>query len=289
MQTRSARAVLFMIVTGACSLASLNAATLSVSLNDNAFTLASTILGPGVTIVGTPTLSAMPGQSGVFANFNSGPYTQTGGASGMFVLPSGVILTTGIASGSEGNYIGGPSYDAQGSGDAMLSAISGSPTFDANVLTANFTTSNPLLLLTFIFASSEYPSFVGTSPSDPFAIFVNGQNVALVPGTSTPISINSINPNTNAKYFTQYSTPSTPFNYGGATTVLTASAAVSTSSVNTIRIAIADAGDATLDSALFVQAGSVAAVPEPATWLLSVIAAGIFVLFARFRRQAVSC
>ncbi len=288
MPIRSTRAVLFMTVAGACLLAPLQSATLSVSLNDSAFELASTILGPGVTIVGTPTLSAMPGQTGIFANFNSGPYTQTGGAPGIYALTSGVILTTGIASGAEGNYIGGPSYDAQGNGDAMLSAIGGSPTFDADVLTASFTTSNPMLLLNFVFASSEYPSFVGTSPTDPIAIFVNGKNVALVPGTSTPISINSINADTNAKYFTQYSTPSTPFNYGGATTVLTASSSVSTSSVNTIKFAIADAGDATLDSALLIQAGPLTAVPEPSTWLLSLTAGGLFVLFARFHRKAVN-
>lgn len=286
MDFRSTRTALLWAAFAATSTAHLEAAPLAVTLVDNPVMLASTVLGPGTTIVGTPTLTSQPGQSGVFTNFNSGPYSQTGGASGMYSLASGILLTTGIASGAEGNYIGGPSFDASGSGEAMLSAISGSPTFDADVLTVQFTSANPTLSLTFVFASSEYPAFVGSTPVDPIGIFVNGTNVALVPGTGTPISINSINANTNSNYFTQYSTPATPFNYGGATTVLTATANVSTTSVNTIRFAIADAGDGSLDSALLIQSAAAAAVPEPSTCLLSMTGAGLLLGFAFFRGRA---
>lgn len=285
MDFRSTRTALLWAAFAGSSIVHLQAAPLAVTLTDDPTTLASTILGPGTTIVGTPTLSSQPGQSGVFTNFSSGPYTQTGGASGSYSLASGIILTTGIASGAEGNYIGGPSFDASGRGDAMLSAISGSPTFDADVLTIKFTAANPTLGLNFVFASSEYPEFVGSTPADPVGIWVNGTNVALVPGTATPISVNSINANTNSNYFTQYSTPGTPFNYGGATTVFTARTNVSTSSVNTIRFAIADAGDGLLDSALLIQSGSVEAVPEPSTWLLSVTAVGLFSGFVFFRKK----
>ncbi|MDQ2841054.1 MAG: choice-of-anchor L domain-containing protein [Acidobacteriota bacterium] len=285
MDFRSTRTALLWAAFAGSSVVHLQAAPLAVTLTDDPTMLASAIFGPGATIVGTPTLSSQPGQSGVFTNFSSGPYTQSGGASGMYNLASGVILTTGIASGAEGNYIGGPSFDASGRGDAMLSAISGSPTFDADVLTIRFTAANPTLRLNFVFASSEYPEFAGSTPADPIGIFVNGTNVALVPGTATPISVNSINANTNSNYFTQYSTPDTPFNYGGASTVLTARADVSTSSVNTIRFAIADAGDGSLDSALLIQNGNVGAVPEPSTWLLSVTGAGLLCGFVFFRRK----
>ncbi len=263
------------------------AAPLAINLVDDPGILASTLLGPGAAIVGTPTLISQPGQSGVFTDFSSGPYTQTGGMSGMYSLASGVILITGIASGAEGNYIGGPNFDASGTGDAMLSSIAGGPTFDAGILTFQFTTPNPTLSLNFVFASSEYPSFVGSMPVDPIGIFVNGTNVALVTGTATPVSINSINAGTNSMYFTQYSTPGTPFNYGGATTVLNATANVSTSSVNTIRFAIADAGDGSLDSALLIQSGgAAAAIPEPSTWLLSAAGAGVLIALAFFRGKA---
>jgi len=282
----SARTALVWAAFAGFGIAHLQAAPFAVTLVDDPTTLASNIFGPGITIVGTPTLSSLPGQSGVFSNFSSGPYTQSGGASGAYNLASGIILTTGIASGAEGDYIGGPSFDASGLGDAALSAISGSSTFDADILSVSFRSANPTLTLNFVFASSEYPTVGGTLPADPIGIFVNGSNLALVPGTTTPISTGTVNGNTNSGFFTQYSNPATPFNYGGATTILTARANVSTSSVNTIRFAIADAGDGSVDSALLIQGGSVQAVPEPSTWMLSLTGAGLLYGFVFFRGRA---
>ncbi len=253
------------------------AAPLAVDLTDSASTLAQALLGGSVTIVGTPTLSSQPGQSGLFTNFGSGPFVQTGGNPGQYTIPSGIVLSTGVASAATGNYIGGPNADLMGSGNAQLSALTGNSTFDAAVLTIRFTTANPTLSLNYVFASAEYPAFIG-SISDALGIFVNGSNVALVPATAMPVSINSVNANVNSSFFTQYSTPDTPFNYGGATTILTASANVSTAAVNTIQLAIADSLDGNLDSAVFIQSAGATSVPEPAS--LAVLAAGLLSLGA---------
>ncbi len=263
------------------------AASFTVNPTDNPTMLAQAILGTGVTIVGTPTLGSQIGQSGIFMNFNSGPFTRTGGGSGQYTLSSGAILTTGLATAATDMFIGGASVDMSGSGDAQLSALSGTSTFDADVLTIQFTSANPILFLNYAFASSEYPAFVGSTFGDAFGIFVNGTNVALVPGTTSPVSINSINANVNSAFFTQYSNPNTPFNYGGLTTLLTARANVSTTSVNTIRFGIADSSDGNLDSAVLIQGGSLASsVPEPAGALLFATGLILFGAFAARRGNA---
>lgn len=261
------------------------AASFTVMPTDDATTLAQAILGAGINIIGTPTLSSQPGQSGVFANFNSGPYTQTGGGSGQYTLSSGAILTTGLASAATDTYIGGANVDMSGSGDAQLSALSGTSTFDADVLSIQFTSANPTLFLNYAFASAEYPDFVGSKFVDAFGIFVNGTNVALVPGTTTPVSINSVNANVNSGFFTQYSNPGTPFNYGGLTTILTATASVSTTSINTIRLGIADASDPNLDSAVLIRGGSFTSTPEPASVALFATGLVLFGAFAVLRRN----
>lgn len=253
------------------------AVPLAVDLTDNAAVLAQALLGGSVTIVGTPTLSSQPGQSGLFTDFSSGPFVQTGGSSGQYSLGSGIVLSTGVASAATGTFIGGPNADLFGGGNPLLSALSGSSTFDADVLTVQFTSVTPTLSLNYVFASAEYPAFIGNI-SDALGIFVNGANIALVPGTTTPVSINSVNAAANSSFFTQYSTPDTPFNYGGATTILTATANVSTNAVNTIQLAIADALDGNLDSAVFIQGARAISVAEPTS--LMVLSAGLLSLGA---------
>lgn len=287
MNFRIERKALLLIAFAAFGASRLMAGLFTVNPTDNAATLAQTFLGPGIAIVGTPALSSQPGQSGTFTDFNSGPYTQAGGGSGQYNIPSGFVLTTGVATAGTGYYIGGPNADLSGSGNPLLSALAGTNTFDADTLTIQFTSANPTLSLNYAFASAEYPNSVGSQFVDAFGIFVNGTNIALVPGTTTPVSINGVNAGVNSKYFTQYSNPGTPFNYGGVTTLLTARANVSTTSVNTIQFAIADASDGNVDSALFVQgAGGAAAVPEPASLLLFSVGLVFFGAVAGLRRES---
>ena len=264
-----AACVIFCALIGAVPAA---AVPLAINLTDDPVLLAEALLGNGVSIVGAPTLASQSGQSGLFTNFDSGPYVQTSGNQGRYRIASGIVLSTGIASAGVGDFIGGPNSGLSGGGSARLSAISGTPTFNADVLTIRFTSTAPTLTLNYAFASAEYPASIG-SFSDPLAIFVNGSNIAFVPNTATPVSINSINAGTNAQYFTQYSTPSTPFNYGAVTTLLSATVYVSVSGINTIEIAIADGVDPSVDSAIFLQGSSANAIPEPAS--LAVLAAGL--------------
>lgn len=61
------------------------------------------------------------------------------------------------------------------------------------MLEFDFTTTGGNLFFSFVFASEEYNEYVNSSFNDVFGFFVNGVNIALVPGTSTPVAINSVN------------------------------------------------------------------------------------------------
>jgi len=236
-----------------------------VTVTSSGTTLANTLLGSGITLSGTPTLTEARPQSGTF----------TGGPS-LVGFSSGIILSTGDASSASGNYGGPdlPSTDEGGAGNAGLSSvIGGATTYDAAVLQFNFVPNASTVTFRYTFASAEYPDFINTKYDDAFAFFVNGTNYALVPGTSTPVSINTINALTNAMYFKKYNAAGDQLPYGGETVVLTFTAPVNAGIVNTIELGIADAGDAKLDSAVFIQAGSFktefqpfVSVPEPATF-----------------------
>lgn len=232
-----------------------------VTTTSNATTLASALLGSGVTLTGTPTLTQTGSQSGTFA---SGP--------SLLGFSSGVILSSGLAASASGNYVGEdlPSTGLGGPGNAILTGLAaGQPLFDASVLTFNFIPTSSTVLLNYVFASAEYPNFIGLF-SDVFGIFVNGTNYAVVPGTNTPISINSVNATTNSTYLRKYNAAGDALPYGGETTVLTLSAPVNPGVSNVFSIGVADVFDRVIDSAVFLQSGSltsasVTAVPEPAT------------------------
>lgn len=259
-------------------------APFTVTTNADATALAQTIVGAGVTVVGTPVLTGNAAQFGVFTDFTSGPYTNPV-TTGVINMPQGVILGTGAVQDADGTYIGGASTALNGTGDAQLSAIAGFPTFDAATLTFNFIPNANEVTIQYLFASTEYPEYVNSGFSDAFAFYVNGTNVALAPGTADAVTINNINGTVNAQYFTQYSTIGvTPYNYGGSTVLLVARAPVTAGIINTFRFAIADTGDNTLDSAVLLGTGmfsSVNPIPEPGTWVL--LASGVVAILLRHK------
>ncbi len=202
----------------------------------------------------------------------------------------GIVLSTGLISNipginnlnsSEGflgdNYVG-LSGTLSASGDDDLDDIvfsTGEVTEDASVLEFDFVPTVDEVKFNYVFASEEYPEFVCSEFNDVFAFFISGpgftgsENIALVPGTTTPVAINSVNSGTpgfvapipectsldNSEYYIN-STGSQSFEFDGYTTVLTASAAVTACESYHIKIAIADVGDDLFDSAVFLEANS---------------------------------
>ena len=103
---------------------------------------------------------------------------------------------------------------------------SGQTTQDAASLTVEFTPTNPQLAINYVFASEEYEECVDTQFNDVFAFFVNGVNCALTPGTNNPITVNTINPGSNALFYVPNDDGTYDTEFDGFTVVLTCRAAV---------------------------------------------------------------
>lgn len=186
-------------------------------------------------------------------------------------LTEGIILSTGYVNGSPA--IGSPvsnfaSTALNTPGDALLnSLIPGYTTYDATILEFDFVPLGDTIRFRYVFASEEYPEWVGSSYNDVFGFFVSGpnplggnyvnKNIALIPNTSTPVSINNVNQNTNWQYFVDnQALGGQTIVFDGFTTVLTAWCHVVPCQTYHLKIAIADAGDRVYDSAVFLEANS---------------------------------
>jgi hypothetical protein len=258
---------------------SANAMALSVTTTSNGSILANTILGSGITIVpGSIGYNGAPAASGTF----------TGGIASGIGIESGIILTSGTASLAEGPNKSGTAGEANGfPGDSSLnSLVPGFSTQDASTLTFDFTTAGGDLFFKYVFASEEYNEFTNSPFNDVFGFFLDGSNIALIPGTTTPVSINNVNGGnplgTNASnpifYRNNDLNNGGPFfnvQYDGFTTVFTATRLGLGAGTHTIKLAIADAVDNILDSGVFIQGGTfsdtptpTSSVPEPTSILL---------------------
>lgn len=259
---------------------------LQVTSSTDSSQLLTTILGSGLTQVGTPTLvgqsDAGGAQQGLFTT--AGPNILGAG------FNSGIVLTTGYAS----NVVGPNQSESQSKswtgpddvidpGDPDLDKIANGKTQDANALLFNFTV-NPgttQLGFNYVFGSEEYNGFVQNGFNDAFGFFVDGTNVALIPGTKDIVSIDNVNKGQNSAFFRNNDfnefPNGAPINteLNGLTTVLYADvfgALDPSKSVHSIKLVIADTGDPIYDSAVFIQGNSfssgtppIPAIPEAGT------------------------
>jgi hypothetical protein len=222
--------------------------------------LVSEILGPGITVV--------PGSvSYTGAAIASGKFSDRG----VIGINSGILLTSGsIANVDSVNNNDAATTVNNLAGDAQAnSLIPGFTTRDATVLEFKFVSSGGDLFFNYAFGSEEYNEWVSSSFNDVFGFFLDGVNIALLPGTSTPVAINTVNNVSNSGSYVN-NDPSDlpggslkPIEYDGFTTVLTAQALGLAAGEHTIRLVIADAGDWSLDSGVFIQSGTFSDTPLP--------------------------
>ena len=243
--------------------------SLSVDDTPTANQLAGLLVGTGPK---APTISNV-----VFTGDSKGSGSFSGG-SGIVGFESGVILGSGRVIDVIGpNTYDNTTWDLGLPGDSDLNGlIPGYTTYDATVLEFDFecsegTGGEDVIYFSYVFTSEEYNEYVNRIYNDVFGFFLNGANIALLPGTSTPVSINNVNngyspggglpganPSNPAYYINNDLNDGGPFvdiEADGLTIVLDAESSVNPG-VNHLRLAIADAGDHVWDSWVFIKEGS---------------------------------
>lgn len=213
--------------------------------------LVQALIGSGVTFSNV-TFTGSPLAGGTFS----------GGIADGIGIANGVILSSGdIANAAGPNNSDSTSTDFGLPGDAALDAIlGGATTHDAAVLEFDFIPTQSSISFQYVFASEEYNEFVGTEFNDIFAFLLDGQNIALIPGTSTAVAINTVNLGLNSAYYKNNDPSLNPVPFGtqfdGFTTVLTAQANVTPNVSHHIKLVIADTSDGIYDSAVYLAGGT---------------------------------
>jgi gliding motility-associated-like protein len=219
------------------------------------------------------------------------------GSSSNIGLQSGVILSTGKATGAVGpNTVSGTTtaitLNNPNDGDAdlaLLANVSQNNTRDRAILEFDFIPVGDSVIFKYVFASEEYSDYVCSNFNDVFGFFISGpgitgpfsnsaKNIALIPGSNTPVSINNVNagrnttfgtaPTTctvggvpcpcNSSYFVNNEFPvmGTTVQYDGFTKVLEAREKVECGKVYHIKLAVSDVFDESFDSGVFLAAES---------------------------------
>jgi len=175
----------------------------------------------------------------------------------------GIILTSGNAHDMDGPNVSNNTSGNMGTpGDNDLNNVINSQTRDAAVLEFDFIPASDHVEFQYVFGSEEYEEYVGSNFNDVFAFFVSGgpenynnQNIALIPGTSTPVSINNVNQNVNSDYYINNDNGAY-LEFDGFTVTLTAELDVTPCETYHMKLAVADVSDRIYDSGVFLKAGS---------------------------------
>lgn len=238
-------------------------AQLQVSSSLTNTELAQSLVGKGVLI------------SNVSVSCAQEAYGSFDGSASNLGLDQGLLLTTGSLFNAVGpNSTGEVSLENFQAGDPHLDLITNAPTFDACVFQFDVTPYGDTLKFNFSFASEEYLEYVN-SYNDVFGFFITGpnpsggnylsKNIALIPGTTTPVSVDNVNNLVNSQYYFDngdgncFLSPSfscvdpSVLQYDGFTRNLAAVTPVIPCQTYHLKLALADAGDGLFDSGVFIE------------------------------------
>lgn len=224
----------------------------------------------GITVEDMVNLLVGPNNSSV--EIHNMHYTGHPIASGVFrgardeglEIDDGVILSSGFATNIYGpNYNEGITGMNNVPGSQNLNMlIPGYFTNDASILEFDFVPKYNSIGFTYIFGSDEYLEWVGSNYNDVFGLFIDFQNIAIIPGTDVPVSINNVNNISYSEFYADNPVGSNNFNVeaDGMTVAVSVSRLIEPDVSHHISFEVADAGDFVLDSWVFLEAGSFASV-----------------------------
>lgn len=193
-------------------------------------------------------------------------------------LGKGLLLTSGDANLAIGaNDSPSATFAFNGTGDADLDYLSeqlgnGTPSTDACIVELDVFVATDELSFEYVFGSEEYPEFVNSDFNDIFAFLISGpgiagdpgltnsaKNIAILPGSNTPVQINSVNQLLNWQYY-RNNFNSNSIQYDGLTSdsvgvkkSLTARSAVIPCNTYHLKLAVSDRQDFSYDSGVFVS------------------------------------
>ena len=246
---------------------------ITTAINPSIAQMQALLQGNGVVVSGL-SITCPAGAYATFANGNSA----LGGT-----LNSGILLTTGSAANVAGPPSGFNSIDnsfSGGSGSALGDVLTGNgpgSSYDGCYINFLITPSCATLSINYVFASEEYPEFATGSINDVFGFVISGPNpaggnfnqtnIATLPGTTTPVSIQNVNngsantgPCKNCAY---YIADPPGLIYDGKTTVLTASTVVTPCQTYTMTIGVWDDSDGIYDSGVFLDVNGLSCANQP--------------------------
>ena len=257
--------IIILLAIGVCISYHSNA-QLQITNVSGAQQLVDMLLGQGIT-VSNVTLTGTTRMAGIFRNVSGTNIN----------IDSGIVLTNGLAksdratgkTGMDGDGVttagDADAFNRLGlPGDVDLSAIVNDDTNDACVLEFDFVPLGDSIKFNYVFSSEEYTFYSCTNFNDVFAFFISGpgiiglKNIALIPGTNTPVTINNINTHACALYPQYYvdNLTNKNFTYDGHIKVFTALERVQPCQTYHLKLAIADVSDDDLDSGVFLEAKS---------------------------------
>ncbi|SHH65767.1 Hint domain-containing protein [Marivita hallyeonensis] len=229
-------------------------AELTYTTNASATAMAEAIFGDGVTVVN----ASYTGDNRSSAIYENGDALAPGVTPG----DTGVILSTGRAtrftqSGGDPNRSASTTSGSNGpNNNADFNAAAGASTFDASFLDVDFIPDADTMTMRFVFSSEEYPEFTNSVYQDFVGVWVNGQQVNILPGNGD-IDPANLNDTQNSNLFIDNMGDDYNTEMDGFTVTLTLTMNVIPDQVNSIRIGIADVVDSSYDSNLLIAGDSI--------------------------------